>query len=103
MNYCRSIQFGVNQGNQSPTDSLPKIPKALRYTVKCHPLSPANVIVGINEDPNPANLLQPGESMTIGVEGFFVDDEIRIGFEGATSGGRALVIVQKDLGDKYCP
>jgi len=103
MNYCRSNQFGVNQGNQSATDSLPKMVKALRYTIKCHPESPANIIVGINEPANPANLLQPGESLTIGVDGFYVQDDIYIDFVGATAGGKALCIVQLEMPESYCP
>ena len=100
----RTNQYTISQANHTPSDAVPLHERTIKYTVKCHPLSPNNLIVGINEDPNEGNLLQPGESMTIGANtGYYVADKLYLGFElGGTNQGKALVVVEIDLNEEAC-
>lgn len=101
MNSARTTQTTIIQGNHSAGDALPLGKNVLTYTVKCHPMSSANLFVGINEDASEGNLLQPGESMTIPtIENFFLDDQVYVSFDG--SSGRALLIVTRSLETEYC-
>lgn len=104
MNTSRGNQFSVIQGNHSPEDAIPLGNGVLQYTVKCHPLSVNNLLVGVNEPASDSNLLQPGESMRLGVIGYGNIDQLYLDFDttGGTSGGRALVIVERDSGKEFC-
>src|SRR5688572_23349256 len=100
----RTNQFVINQASHTPTDAVMLNQRTIKFTVKCRPLSPNNLFVGINEDPNEGNLLQPGESMTIGGNtGYYVSDKLYLGFEsGVTNGGKALVVMEIDLNEEAC-
>jgi hypothetical protein len=103
MNSARSNQFTIIQGNHSSGDSVPLGKDVLSYTVKCHPLSAANLFIGINEDPSEGNLLQPGESMTVTAPANFVlDDIVYLNFDPTQTQGKAVVIITRDLQKEYC-
>ena len=99
----RTNQFVVTQANHSVGDAVPLNDRTIKYTVKCHPLSANNLYVGINEDASEGNLLQPGESMTIGGnEGYYCADKLYLGFDPLGSDGKALVVVEIDLNEEAC-
>lgn len=101
MKSARTAQTTIIQGNHSAGDALPLGKMVKSYTVKCHPESGANLLVGINEDANAGNLLQPGESMSFPpMTDFYYDDQVYVSFDGTA--GRALLIVQRDLEKEYC-
>lgn len=102
MNHCKTNQFAVTQGNQDPTDALSKPLKCVRYTIKNESDSTANMHVGINQPSSPSMILQPGESFTNSVDGFYIYDDIYIGWEPGMSGGKGLVLQQIDLGKEVC-
>lgn len=101
MKSARTTQTTIIQGNHSVGDALPLGKMVKSYTVKCHPDSGANLMVGINEDANEGNLLQPGESMSLPpMEDYIYDDQVYVSFQGTQ--GRALLIVTRDTEQEYC-
>lgn len=99
----RTNQYVITQASHTPTDAVPLAERTIKYTVKCHPQSPNNLIVGINEDPNEGNLLQPGESMTIGGNtGYYVSDKLYLGFDPTGTNGKALIVIEIDLNEEAC-
>jgi hypothetical protein len=107
---ARSNQIIVNQASHSIGDAISLGSRVISYTVKCHPQSPSNVFVGINEDASEGNLLEPGDSVTISLpslssneEDIFIDDKLYIGFDDtASSQGRALIIILRRTEKEIC-
>jgi hypothetical protein len=102
MKNARTTQLGVNQGNHSAGDAIPLGKNVLSYTVKNPSASGANLWIGINEDASSVNLLQPGESMTIVIADTQLWDQVYLDFDPTQTGGQALVIVSRNMGDDYC-
>lgn len=99
----RTNQYVVVQNNHSAGDAVPIHKNTIRYTVKNHPQSGANLFIGINQDANEGNLLEPGESMSIGGNpGYYVADQLYLTFDDGGSNGKALVLVEIDLQEEAC-
>ena len=103
MNYSKATQIIINQGNHSAGDSVPLGKKVLAYTVKCLPQSGSNLYVGLNEDAGPGFILEPSDSYTHKTkDGYYSKDVLYLTFDESTTGGIALVVIDRDTGEEAC-
>lgn len=103
MKYSKLNQILINQGNHSAGNAIPLGNNVLSFTVKNLPQSGSNVYVGLNEDAGPGNVLEPDGSYThVTKEGYYSDDTLYLTFDETTTGGIALIVIDRDTNKEVC-